>query len=74
MAGAQPGVHALQLQRVRVSANLKKGATFVKWDDDSTNVTSIFLRIDPHGFFIYWTDQNKQIHLLAYLRTQMFVM
>ncbi|XP_007422827.2 1-phosphatidylinositol 4,5-bisphosphate phosphodiesterase beta-1 [Python bivittatus] len=59
MAGAQPGVHALQLQPVRVSASLKKGATFVKWDDDSTGVTSVFLRTDPQGFFLYWTDQNK---------------
>ncbi|KAM6458737.1 1-phosphatidylinositol 4,5-bisphosphate phosphodiesterase beta-1 isoform 2-T2 [Liasis olivaceus] len=59
MAGAQPGVHALQLQPVRVSASLKKGATFVKWDDDSTGVTSVFLRTDPQGFFLYWADQNK---------------
>ncbi|KAJ7341564.1 hypothetical protein JRQ81_005818, partial [Phrynocephalus forsythii] len=59
MAGAQPGVHALQLQPVRVSASLKKGTTFAKWDDDSTNVTTVFLRTDPNGFFLYWTDQNK---------------
>ncbi|XP_032068902.1 1-phosphatidylinositol 4,5-bisphosphate phosphodiesterase beta-1-like [Thamnophis elegans] len=59
MAGAQPGVHALQLQPVRVSASLKKGSTFVKWDDDSTSVTMVFVRTDPHGFFLYWTDQNK---------------
>ncbi|XP_053140723.1 1-phosphatidylinositol 4,5-bisphosphate phosphodiesterase beta-1 isoform X9 [Hemicordylus capensis] len=59
MAGAQPGVHALQLQPVRVSANLKKGSPFVKWDDDSTSVTSVFVRTDPQGFFLYWTDQNK---------------
>ncbi|XP_062825183.1 1-phosphatidylinositol 4,5-bisphosphate phosphodiesterase beta-1 isoform X1 [Anolis carolinensis] len=59
MAGAQPGVHALQLQPVRVSASLKKGTAFLKWDDDSTSVTSVFLRTDPNGFFLYWTDQNK---------------
>lgn len=35
MAGAQPGVHALQLQPVRVSDGLKKGTKFVKWDDVS---------------------------------------
>lgn len=35
MAGAQPGVHALQLKPVCVSDSLKKGIKFVKWDDVS---------------------------------------
>ncbi|XP_034619997.1 1-phosphatidylinositol 4,5-bisphosphate phosphodiesterase beta-1 [Trachemys scripta elegans] len=64
MAGAQPGVHALQLKPVCVSDLLKKGTKFVKWDDDSTVVTPILLRTDPHGFFFYWTDQNKETELL----------
>ncbi|KYO23765.1 1-phosphatidylinositol 4,5-bisphosphate phosphodiesterase beta-1-like [Alligator mississippiensis] len=64
MAGAQPGVHALQLQPVRVSDGLKKGTKFVKWDDDSTVVTPIILKTDPQGFFFYWTDQNKETELL----------
>ncbi|XP_077170721.1 1-phosphatidylinositol 4,5-bisphosphate phosphodiesterase beta-1 isoform X2 [Paroedura picta] len=59
MAGAQPGVHALQLRPVCVSAGLKKGTSFLKWDDDSTNVTTVFLRTDPQGFFLHWADQNK---------------
>lgn len=42
MAGAQPGVHALQLQPVRVSASLKKGSTFVKWDDVSLRSSATF--------------------------------
>nr|XP_006136102.1 1-phosphatidylinositol 4,5-bisphosphate phosphodiesterase beta-1 [Pelodiscus sinensis] len=32
--------------------------------DDSTVVTPIILRTDPHGFFFYWTDQNKETELL----------
>ncbi|XP_065538694.1 1-phosphatidylinositol 4,5-bisphosphate phosphodiesterase beta-1-like [Lathamus discolor] len=64
MAGAQPGVHALQLKPVCVSDTLKKGIKFVKWDDDSTVVTPIILRTDPQGFFFYWTDQNKETELL----------
>lgn len=64
MAGAQPGVPALQLQPVRVSDGLKRGVKFVKWDDDSTIVTPIILRTDPQGFFFYWTDQNKETELL----------
>ncbi|MEE6512796.1 hypothetical protein FKM82_020010 [Ascaphus truei] len=59
MAGAQPGVHALQLKRVCVSDNLKKGTKCMKWDDDSTLVYPIILKMDPNGFFLYWTDQNK---------------
>ncbi|ELK03968.1 1-phosphatidylinositol-4,5-bisphosphate phosphodiesterase beta-1 [Pteropus alecto] len=61
MAGAQPGVHALQLKPVCVSDSLKKGTKFVKWDDDSAIVTPIILRSDPQGFFFYWTDQNKRV-------------
>ncbi|XP_043335583.1 1-phosphatidylinositol 4,5-bisphosphate phosphodiesterase beta-1 isoform X1 [Cervus elaphus] len=64
MAGAQPGVHALQLKPVCVSDSLKKGIKFVKWEDDSAIVTPIILRTDPQGFFFYWTDQNKETELL----------
>ncbi|XP_077138705.1 uncharacterized protein LOC143804470 isoform X2 [Ranitomeya variabilis] len=34
MAGAQPGVHALQLKRVCVSDTLKRGSKCIKWDDE----------------------------------------
>ncbi|RWS15732.1 1-phosphatidylinositol 4:5-bisphosphate phosphodiesterase classes I and II-like protein [Dinothrombium tinctorium] len=27
---------------------------------DSTVGTPVTLRVDPNGFFIYWTDQNKE--------------
>uniref|UniRef100_F7BGK4 1-phosphatidylinositol 4,5-bisphosphate phosphodiesterase n=1 Tax=Xenopus tropicalis TaxID=8364 RepID=F7BGK4_XENTR len=64
MAGAQPGVHALQLKRVCVSDNMKKGTKCMKWDDDSTLVYPIILKMDPNGFFLYWTDQNKEAELL----------
>lgn len=33
MAGAKPGVHALQLKPVSVHEALKKGGKFVKWDE-----------------------------------------
>lgn len=35
MAGAQPGVHALQLKPVCVPESLKKGSRFMKWDEVS---------------------------------------
>uniref|UniRef100_A0A8C1GAB4 1-phosphatidylinositol 4,5-bisphosphate phosphodiesterase n=1 Tax=Cyprinus carpio TaxID=7962 RepID=A0A8C1GAB4_CYPCA len=64
MAGAQPGVHALQLKPVRVSESLKRGSRFMKWDEDSSTVTPVTLRVDPQGYFLYWTDQNKETDLL----------
>lgn len=33
MAGAKPGVHALQLKPVSVPEALKKGGKFIKWDE-----------------------------------------
>ncbi|KAI5090613.1 1-phosphatidylinositol 4,5-bisphosphate phosphodiesterase beta-1, partial [Silurus meridionalis] len=59
MAGPQPGVHALQLKPVAVPECLRKGNKFMKWEDDSTTVTPVTLRVDPKGYFLYWTDQNK---------------
>nr|XP_023694872.1 1-phosphatidylinositol 4,5-bisphosphate phosphodiesterase beta-1-like isoform X2 [Paramormyrops kingsleyae] len=64
MAGAQPGVHALQLKPVSVSESLKKGSKFMKWDDDASTVTPVTLRVDPQGYFLYWTDQNKETEIL----------
>ncbi|KAM9355316.1 1-phosphatidylinositol 4,5-bisphosphate phosphodiesterase beta-1 [Pholidichthys leucotaenia] len=70
MAGAQPGVHALQLKPVSVPESLRKGNKFMKWDDDSTTVFPVTLTVDPKGYFLYWTDQNKETDLLdiAYIK------
>uniref|UniRef100_A0A8C3AK78 1-phosphatidylinositol 4,5-bisphosphate phosphodiesterase n=1 Tax=Cyclopterus lumpus TaxID=8103 RepID=A0A8C3AK78_CYCLU len=38
MAGAKPGVHALQLKPVSVHEALKKGGKFIKWDEVSTKL------------------------------------
>ncbi|XP_067877808.1 1-phosphatidylinositol 4,5-bisphosphate phosphodiesterase beta-3-like [Heterodontus francisci] len=64
MAGACPGVHALQLKPVFVHETLKKGSKFIKWDEDPVNRTLITLRVDPQGFFLYWTGQNNEVDLL----------
>ncbi|XP_073528351.1 1-phosphatidylinositol 4,5-bisphosphate phosphodiesterase beta-1 [Phyllobates terribilis] len=64
MAGAQPGVHALQLKRVCVSDTLKRGSKCIKWDDDSNLVYPVVLKMDPNGFFVHWVDQNKETELL----------
>ncbi|XP_059811304.1 1-phosphatidylinositol 4,5-bisphosphate phosphodiesterase beta-3-like [Hypanus sabinus] len=70
MAGARPGVHALQLKPVTVHETLKKGSKFIKWDEDPPNRALVTLRVDPEGFFLYWTGQNNEVDLLdiCYIR------
>lgn len=46
MAGAQPGVHALQLKPVSVSDSLKRGSKFMKWDDVSPQYNVFFQALD----------------------------
>uniref|UniRef100_A0AAY4CHP7 1-phosphatidylinositol 4,5-bisphosphate phosphodiesterase n=1 Tax=Denticeps clupeoides TaxID=299321 RepID=A0AAY4CHP7_9TELE len=57
MAGAKPGVHALQLKPVCVHETLKRGSKFVKWDEDpgSGQPSLVTIKVDPQGFFLYWT-------------------
>ncbi|XP_026165027.1 1-phosphatidylinositol 4,5-bisphosphate phosphodiesterase beta-1 [Mastacembelus armatus] len=64
MASAQPGVHALKLQPPSVSHTLRNGSNFTKWDEDLSTVSPVTLYVDPHGFYLYWTDQNKDTELL----------
>ncbi|TKS92681.1 1-phosphatidylinositol 4,5-bisphosphate phosphodiesterase beta-3 [Collichthys lucidus] len=67
MAGAKPGVHALQLKPVSVHEALKKGGKFVKWDEEpnSGQPTLVTLKVDPDGFFLYWTGgSNLEVEIL----------
>uniref|UniRef100_A0A3Q4GXH8 1-phosphatidylinositol 4,5-bisphosphate phosphodiesterase n=1 Tax=Neolamprologus brichardi TaxID=32507 RepID=A0A3Q4GXH8_NEOBR len=70
MAGAKPGVHALQLKPVAVHEALKMGGKFVKWDEEpnSTQPTLINLKVDPEGFFLYWTIGDVEILDISYIR------
>ncbi|XP_042328445.1 1-phosphatidylinositol 4,5-bisphosphate phosphodiesterase beta-2 [Sceloporus undulatus] len=43
---------------------MTKGERFIKWDDDSTNASPVILRVDPKGFYLYWTFQSKEIEFL----------
>ncbi|XP_019627546.1 PREDICTED: 1-phosphatidylinositol 4,5-bisphosphate phosphodiesterase beta-1-like [Branchiostoma belcheri] len=64
MAGAKPGVHALQLKPVEVPKELKEGNKFIKWEDDSTVGVAVTLRVDEEGQILYWTDQNGETECL----------
>ncbi|XP_039390777.1 1-phosphatidylinositol 4,5-bisphosphate phosphodiesterase beta-2 isoform X4 [Mauremys reevesii] len=47
-----------------VKEYLSKGERFIKWDDDTTNASPVILRVDPKGFYLYWTYQNKEMEFL----------
>ncbi|XP_077444805.1 1-phosphatidylinositol 4,5-bisphosphate phosphodiesterase beta-3 [Stigmatopora argus] len=67
MAGAKPGVHALQLKPVCVHEALKKGGKFIKWDEEPSGAspTLVTLKVDPDGFFLYWTGgANMEVEIL----------
>ncbi|XP_026998596.1 1-phosphatidylinositol 4,5-bisphosphate phosphodiesterase beta-3 isoform X1 [Tachysurus fulvidraco] len=61
MAGAKPGVHALQLKPVSVHELLKGGSKFIKWDEEpnSGQPTLVTLKVDPEGFFLYWSSGSS---------------
>ncbi|XP_037532121.1 1-phosphatidylinositol 4,5-bisphosphate phosphodiesterase beta-3 [Nematolebias whitei] len=61
MAGAKPGVHALQLEAVKVSEVLLKGGKFIKWEEDGIALPSpVTLKVDDNGFFLYWLAPPNQ--------------
>ncbi|XP_033992421.1 1-phosphatidylinositol 4,5-bisphosphate phosphodiesterase beta-3 isoform X2 [Trematomus bernacchii] len=67
MAGAKPGVHALQLKPTSVHEALKKGGKFIKWDEEPNSgpPTLVTLKVDPDGFFLYWTGgSNLEVETL----------
>lgn len=64
MADSKPGVHVLQLKHVSVPPSMIAGEKFIKWDEDSSLVTAVTLRVDPNGYFLYWTDQNEETQIL----------
>uniref|UniRef100_A0A7N8X4H2 Phosphoinositide phospholipase C n=1 Tax=Mastacembelus armatus TaxID=205130 RepID=A0A7N8X4H2_9TELE len=58
MAGAQPGVHALQLKPVSVPESLRKGNKFMKWDDVSNDERDLQCVFSPSHHFctVYLLD------------------
>ncbi|XP_067142019.1 1-phosphatidylinositol 4,5-bisphosphate phosphodiesterase classes I and II-like isoform X3 [Centruroides vittatus] len=64
MAGGKSTVHVVQLKPIVVPKSLQEGNKFVKWDDESTVGIPVTLKVDKKGFFLYWTDQNKDTECL----------
>ncbi|XP_072826301.1 1-phosphatidylinositol 4,5-bisphosphate phosphodiesterase beta-3 isoform X1 [Vicugna pacos] len=64
MAGARPGVHALQLEPPTVVETLRRGSKFIKWDEEVSSQNLVTLRVDSNGFFLYWTGPNMEVDTL----------
>ncbi|XP_053922696.1 1-phosphatidylinositol 4,5-bisphosphate phosphodiesterase beta-2 isoform X2 [Cuculus canorus] len=52
------------LQPPEVKEYLSKGERFIKWDDETASASPVILRVDPKGFYVYWTHQNKEMEIL----------
>ncbi|XP_047530291.1 1-phosphatidylinositol 4,5-bisphosphate phosphodiesterase classes I and II [Vanessa atalanta] len=54
----------VSLKPIEVPKALQEGEKFIKWDEDSGTGLPVTLRVDPKGFFLYWTDQNMEVEML----------
>ncbi|XP_072396815.1 1-phosphatidylinositol 4,5-bisphosphate phosphodiesterase classes I and II isoform X2 [Diabrotica undecimpunctata] len=61
---ASGSTNAVALKPIEVPQALQNGEKFIKWDEDSCVGTPVTLRVDPHGFYLYWVDQNHEMDLL----------
>ncbi|KAM6074351.1 1-phosphatidylinositol 4,5-bisphosphate phosphodiesterase beta-2 isoform 2-T2 [Chlamydotis macqueenii] len=52
------------LQPPEVKEYLCKGERFIKWDDETASASPVILRVDPKGFYLYWTYQSKEMEIL----------
>ncbi|XP_014213260.1 1-phosphatidylinositol 4,5-bisphosphate phosphodiesterase classes I and II isoform X2 [Copidosoma floridanum] len=64
MAGTKSAENAAQVRPVDVSQQLQDGEKFVKWDEDSQVATPVTLKVDKHGFYLYWIDQHNEVDML----------
>ncbi|XP_050193248.1 1-phosphatidylinositol 4,5-bisphosphate phosphodiesterase beta-3-like, partial [Myiozetetes cayanensis] len=43
---------------------LVRGSKFIRWDEEPPSRTPVTLRVDPDGFFLYWTGPSTEVELL----------
>ncbi|XP_058717449.1 1-phosphatidylinositol 4,5-bisphosphate phosphodiesterase beta-3-like [Poecile atricapillus] len=60
--GPVPG--ALPLEPPRVPELLVRGSKFIRWEEEPPSHTPVTLRVDPDGFFLYWTGPSAEVELL----------
>ncbi|XP_072480828.1 1-phosphatidylinositol 4,5-bisphosphate phosphodiesterase beta-2 isoform X3 [Notamacropus eugenii] len=47
-----------------VRSYLTRGERFIKWDDETSVASPVILRVDPNGYYLYWTYQSKEMEFL----------
>ncbi|XP_078007474.1 1-phosphatidylinositol 4,5-bisphosphate phosphodiesterase beta-2 isoform X7 [Phascolarctos cinereus] len=47
-----------------VKSYLTRGERFIKWDDETSMASPVILRVDPNGYYLYWTYQSKEMEFL----------
>lgn len=52
------------LRPPQVKAYLSQGERFIKWDDETAVASPVILRVDPKGYYLYWTYQSKEMEFL----------
>uniref|UniRef100_A0A8C6QG01 1-phosphatidylinositol 4,5-bisphosphate phosphodiesterase n=1 Tax=Nannospalax galili TaxID=1026970 RepID=A0A8C6QG01_NANGA len=48
----------------KVKEYLSQGERFIKWDDETSIASPVILRVDPKGYYLYWTYQSKEMEFL----------
>ncbi|KAL4656410.1 1-phosphatidylinositol 4,5-bisphosphate phosphodiesterase beta-2 isoform X3 [Arapaima gigas] len=52
------------LEPLDVKDYLVKGDRFTKWTEESTRTTPVTMKMDPKGYYLYWTNQNRETEFL----------
>ncbi|XP_028981218.2 1-phosphatidylinositol 4,5-bisphosphate phosphodiesterase beta-2 [Esox lucius] len=52
------------LEPPEVKDYLVKGDRFTKWSEDSTKTVPVTMKMDPKGYYLYWTNQSKETEFL----------
>nr|XP_020042309.1 1-phosphatidylinositol 4,5-bisphosphate phosphodiesterase beta-2 [Castor canadensis] len=56
----------------QVKAYLSQGERFIKWDDETTIASPVILRVDPKGYYLYWTYQRMEFLDITSIRDTRF--
>lgn len=52
------------LSPTEIKSYLSKGERFIKWDDETSTASPVILRVDPKGYYLYWTFQSKEMEFI----------
>ncbi|CAN2389953.1 phosphatidylinositol phospholipase C activity, partial [Pristimantis euphronides] len=47
-----------------IRSYMSKGERFIKWEDETSMASPVIVRVDPKGYYLYWTFQSKEIEFL----------